>query len=88
VVALSENERPAGIALLKELREQGVNARMDYDSRKVQKQFRSADTAGARFCVILGEDEVAKGTVSLKDMKSGEQKELRRGELISKLVAD
>ena len=48
VVALSENERPSGIALLNELRAGGISARMDYDSRKAQKQFRSADTAGAR----------------------------------------
>lgn len=88
VVALSENERPAGIALLRELREQGVNARMDYDSRKAQKQFRSADTAGARFCAILGGNEVTNGTVSLKDMKSGEQKEIARGELVPTLIAE
>lgn len=88
VVALSENERATGIAVLKELRAQGVNARMDYDSRKVQKQFRSADIAGARFCAILGGNEVAKGTVSLKDMKSGEQREMAREELARTLNSE
>lgn len=88
VVALSENERAAGIALLAELRASGISARMDYDSRKVQKQFRAADTAGARYCAILGGDEVAKGTVALKDMKTGEQQEVARPELITRLIAD
>jgi histidyl-tRNA synthetase len=88
VVALSENERSAGIALLNELRGNGICAQMDYDSRKVQKQFRSADTAGARYCAILGENEVARGTVALKDMKTGEQQELARAKLITKLIAD
>jgi histidyl-tRNA synthetase len=88
VVALSESERSAGIALLNELRGNGICAQMDYDSRKVQKQFRSADTAGARYCAILGENEVARGTVALKDMKTGEQQELARAKLITKLIAD
>ena len=88
VVALSENERSAGIALLNELRGNGICAQMDYDSRKVQKQFRSADTAGARYCAILGESEVARETVALKDMKTGEQQELARAKLITKLIAD
>jgi histidyl-tRNA synthetase len=85
VVALSEKELPAGIALLSELRRNGICAQMDFDSRKVKNQFRSADTAGARYCAILGESETARNTVSLKDMKSGEQKEIAHGELLGQL---
>jgi histidyl-tRNA synthetase len=88
VVALSETERPAAIALLGELRAGGIPARMDYDSRKVQKQFRTADTAGARYCAVLGSDEVAKGTVALKDMKSGEQREVSRAGLARELNSE
>jgi histidyl-tRNA synthetase len=88
VVALSENERPAAIALLTELRAGGIAARMDFDSRKVPKQFRTADTAGARYCAILGENEVAKGTVAWKDMKTGEQQEMSRDELVRKLNSE
>ena len=87
VIALGENERPEALKLLSELHAAGVAAQMDYDSRKLRNQFRSADVAGAQFCVILGPDEIARGTVSVKDMKTGEQREVRREELIAGLRA-
>jgi histidyl-tRNA synthetase len=83
LVALSENERPSAVSLLSELRQAGIAAQMDYDSRKVKNQFRSADAAAARYSLILGENELTNGTVSIKDMKTGEQQEVRREDLIT-----
>lgn len=51
-----------------------------------KSQFRRADRAGARFAVILGEEETARGEVSLKDLRSGgEQRTLPRAELVTTL---
>jgi histidyl-tRNA synthetase len=75
------------VALLDELRRAGIAAQMDFDHPKVGRQFKSADTAGARFCAILGENEIAHGTVSLKDMRSGEQKEVAREQVAPTMKA-
>ncbi|MDN3517906.1 histidine--tRNA ligase [Aquisalimonas lutea] len=51
-----------------------------------KSQFRRADRAGARFAVILGEEEAARGEVGLKDLRSGgEQRTLPRAELVTTL---
>jgi histidyl-tRNA synthetase len=88
VIAMSDNERAAAIALLQELRQAGIAARMDYEHRKPKSQFHAADSAGAQYCVILGSDELAQGQVSLKDLKTGEQQKLTRAELMARLTTD
>jgi histidyl-tRNA synthetase len=85
VVALSANEQSAGLALLAELRAAGIPAQMDFDHAQVKQQFRAADNAGAQYCLILGENEIARGTVSMKDLATGEQQEIKRGDLIGRL---
>jgi len=86
VIAMSDGERAAAGELLAELRKAGVPAQMDYDHRKPKAQFRSADNAGAQYCAILGERELAQGLVSLKDLTTGEQQELKRTELLARLA--
>jgi len=58
------------------LRADGIAAQVDYDARKVKGQFKSADAAQACCCVIIGPDELAKGVYSLKDLATGEQREV------------
>jgi histidyl-tRNA synthetase len=51
------------------------------DGGKLGKQFKYADRAGIRFVLVLGPDEVAKGTVAVKDMRKQDQFEVPRAEL-------
>jgi histidyl-tRNA synthetase len=76
VVWLTEAEIAAAEQLADRLRADGVAAQVDYDARKVKGQFRSADAARATCCVIIGPDELAKGVYSLKDLATGEQREV------------
>jgi len=62
--------------LLFELRSAGLTAEKDYTSRKMKAQMKSADRYAARFVAILGEDELAKGTIMLKEMATGDQAEV------------
>lgn len=66
----------AALRLVNDLRSAGLSADMDYDLRKMKKQFSLADKNGASFTIVLGEDEMNKGTASVKDMESGEQEEI------------
>jgi len=76
VVWLTEAERDAAQDLADRLRADGVAAQIDYDARKVKGQFKAADAAQAACCVIIGPDELAKGVYSLKDLATGEQREV------------
>jgi histidyl-tRNA synthetase len=86
VIALSEAEFEPALCLLADLRRSGIAARMDFDHRKTKQQFRAADAAGARYCVILGSDELSRGAVALKDLKTGEQRELPREQLSRTII--
>jgi histidyl-tRNA synthetase len=55
------------------LRLNGISADLDYGGRNIKKQFETANKLGARFAVILGEEEAKAGKVSVKDMATGEQ---------------
>jgi histidyl-tRNA synthetase len=52
------------------VRRRGIAADMDYSARKVEKQLRAAADAGARFAVIVGEDERAAGTATLQNLET------------------
>jgi histidyl-tRNA synthetase len=82
VVWLTEAERDAAQDLADRLRTEGVAARVDYDARKVKGQFKSADAAQAACCIIIGPDELAKGVYSLKDLATGDQREVSSNAII------
>jgi histidyl-tRNA synthetase len=56
------------------LREEGVSADLDYGGRGMRAQFKQADRTGASYAVVLGEDELARGECTLRDMASGEER--------------
>jgi histidyl-tRNA synthetase len=67
--------------LLYELRESGLAADRSYGSRSVKKQWSVADRSGASWGVMLAPDEHARGHVAVKDLRSGEQIDVRRDEV-------
>jgi histidyl-tRNA synthetase len=75
------------IALAHELRAVGLRVDLYPDADKLGKQFKYASSLAVPFVAVLGAEEVAKGEVALKDMRSGEQRSLKRGE-VSGLVKE
>jgi len=73
----------AAVKLVNELRSKGIRADMDYDFRKMKKQFSLSDKNGARFTIILGEDEMNKNTAAVKDMETGGQEEVSQDIIIN-----
>jgi histidyl-tRNA synthetase len=66
--------------LAAELRSAGISVERSVD-KKLKRTLDVANRTGARFALILGEDEVASGNYSLKEMATGEQIQLKRAEL-------
>ncbi len=60
-------------ALAQRLRDAGVAADLDHQSRSLKSQFKQADRLGARFVVVVGPDELAAGEVTLRDMGTKEE---------------
>ena len=58
---------------IKELRNAGVKVELYPDAAKVAKQFQHADKRGIPFAIVVGEQEIAGNTFSLKNLESGEQ---------------
>jgi len=73
----AEGSAEAG-RLVYELRESGVRVERTYGDRSVKAQFKAADKSGARWTVVLGADEATRNSVNVKDLRSGEQLEVRR----------
>jgi histidyl-tRNA synthetase len=70
--------------LARELRVAGFSVELSADA-KVKRAMELANKAGARFAVIVGDDEIARGEVALKDMARGEQATVARGALAEAL---
>jgi histidyl-tRNA synthetase len=72
---------PQCLAIASELRAAGINTEVVMEPAKLGKQFKYADRAGIRFVVVLGEDEMARGSVTVKDLRREDQFEVGRTEL-------
>ncbi|MEO8459306.1 MAG: histidine--tRNA ligase [Dokdonella sp.] len=85
VTQMDENRLPDYLALAGELRAAGINTEVVMEPSKLGKQFKYADRAGIRFVLVIGDDEVAKGTVTVKDLRKEDQFEVVRAELAETL---
>ena len=76
VVWMGQAAKEMGLTAARELRRQGREVWIEYRERSFRNQLSRASKLGASWCLILGEDEAASGTYQLKDMATGEQREM------------
>ena len=69
------------MALAQELRSANLRVDLYPESDKLGKQFKFASLRSVPFVAVIGDDERAKGEVAVKDMRTGEQHEVKRGEV-------
>jgi histidyl-tRNA synthetase len=82
VAAMGEPARDAAIALLRDLRRAGLEAHMEYEGRSLKSQMKRADRLKTAYALILGEDELARAVVTVKDMRAGEQAQVGRDAIL------
>ena len=73
-VTLTPEARIPAMQLAGALREEGISSDLDYGGRGMRAQFKQADRMGAYYAAILGEDELARGVCTVRDMASGEER--------------
>ena len=81
LVAVGEDARVAMLGIVRELRQAGIATLMDYGTRSLKAQMKRADRSGAPRVLILGSDELEKGEITLRDMRTSEQRAISRDAL-------
>lgn len=85
VTVFDATQRAASLALGMELRAAGVNTEVWYDADGLGKQLKYAAAKAIPFALIAGPDEDAAAVITLRDLNSGEQSQIARGEIIARL---
>jgi histidyl-tRNA synthetase len=81
VVAIGDEAGREALRIATRLRGQGIGADLDLAGRAVKGQMKDAARSGARWAVIIGDEELASGRAQLKDLESGEQEAVAFEEL-------
>lgn len=83
VAAFGPEGSPAGVLLLDDLRQAGITAVSDYRSSTLKAHLRQADRANCRFAVLLGDDEVRRGSAVVRNMQTKAQEDIPLPEIPS-----
>jgi histidyl-tRNA synthetase len=86
ITYLSEKELANAKELAAELRKAEILVYLNYELKKLRTQMSYADVLKVSHAIIIGEDEIAKGVLTLRNMASGEQQTIPRSEIIKKLA--
>jgi len=86
VSPVSESVKSTAIEVAQSLRKSGISTTLDLLGRGLSKQLNFADRKGIRKVIIVGEKELKKGCVTLRDMATGDQKKVKIDELPSLLA--
>ena len=81
VIAMGEVATLKAITLAREMRASGLRVEMFSPERKLKALMSRANKIGARFAVIIGENEIAKGVVMLRDLQASTQREVAEAEI-------
>jgi histidyl-tRNA synthetase len=84
VVGIGELSRAHTVA--RELRRRGVSAEVALEPRPLGTQLKMADRSNARYAVIVGSREAQAGTVTLRDLQSGDQEELELDRVVERIA--
>lgn len=80
IASLGQSAKLAAFRLCDTLWKSSVQAACDVNARGLKAQMKYADKIGAKYCLVLGDDELAAGKAELKNMKTGEKKKISLGE--------
>lgn len=85
IAVMGDRAKAFGLKLCREMRQKGIVAEMDTLARNIKGQFKYADRLHAKYTLIIGDNEIEKGVVSVKDMANSSQKEVRIEDIYSEI---
>jgi histidyl-tRNA synthetase len=87
VAPLGERAVREALVIARELRQAGVSVVPDTRGGSLKSLLRRADSIGARLCLVVGDTELERGVVAVKDFSAKTQSEVRRAELVTHVTA-
>lgn len=88
MVNFGEAECTASMKVMRQLRDAGVSAEIYPDAAKIKKQMTYANALGIKYVGIIGADEIANNNMTLKNMRTGEQKVVTTEDAIKTILTD
>lgn len=86
VAYVGDRAKSAAVSFASELRRSGLLVNLSLGGKSLKSQMRQANALGAEYAFIFGEDEVRKGTVTYRDMETGEQWEVALEDVVDLLT--
>lgn len=87
-IALGTAAKRRMTGIINDLRKAGIAADMSFGDRGLKGAMKGADRAGARFALVLGDQELENGTVAVKDLAAHEQRDVELSQLVAILGRD
>ena len=85
VIAFKETEKEI-LKVMQELRASNISCDCDFSVKSIKNQFKSANKRNSKFALILGEDELKRNSCKLKNMDTGEEKEIPLNEIYRNIL--
>jgi len=85
IVSLGEQARQEAFSIINKLHKEGISTVMDYSGGSLKSQMRKADKLNSAHVIIIGEDEMSRGVVVLRDMQSKTQTEVPQPDVVARL---
>ncbi len=85
VAALGDKAQEKAFQIINQLHKKGISAITDYDGGSLKSQMRKADKFDSEFVLIIGDDELSKGVVIIRNMKNKAQEEVPITMIVEKL---
>ena len=86
VISMCEKDNGEILKVATELRKSNINTQIYFEDKKIKAKFKYADKLQIPYVIIIGEDEIKTDTVTLKNMKTGEQETLKLEDVIKKIT--
>lgn len=86
IVAMDDQAKLKAVELASSFRAKGISTELDYASRKVKAQMKSADRLGAKWVIVLGESELDEQAANVKNMELGSQEKVQFHDLVNYLT--
>jgi histidyl-tRNA synthetase len=88
IIPLGDNQKSASLSIAAKLRAAGIRTEIAFGDRALKGAMKAADKSGSRYVIVLGDSEVASGSVELKRMSDGSTRSVKIDQLQSVLLGD
>jgi histidyl-tRNA synthetase len=85
IVTIGDEAKTKSFKLLKDLRYNHISSENDHLDRSVKAQFKYSDKINSKFTIVIGEDELANDTATLKNMTTSEQTTIKLSDIVKEL---